>query len=76
MARLPDLHGNRKPSRRSSTLSRIDDAVLVVVAVIGALILLKFVGAIFATIWFVVKLAVVAGLIYFVFRFFTGRRKK
>ena len=63
MSNLPD-----RPRSGRSTLSVIDDALLVVVAVVVALVVLKIIGAIVATVWFFVKLAFLAGLIYLVVR--------
>jgi len=56
-----------------SALSLIDDGLLVVVAVVGALVLLKILGAIVATMWFVVKVAFLAGLIFVVVRAIRSR---
>ena len=68
MPNLPVRGDNRR-----SLLSRADDALLVVVAVVGALILLKLFGTIVATIWFFVKLAAVAALVFFVVRLVRSR---
>ncbi|HEX7168788.1 MAG TPA: hypothetical protein VF230_17560 [Acidimicrobiales bacterium] len=54
--------------KRSSKLSVLDDGLLVLGAVVGALILLKVFGAIVATVWFLVKIAAVAALVYVVLR--------
>ena len=60
--------GTQKPARRKSTLSILDDGLMVVAAVIGALLVLKFVGVIGWLIWSLIKLAAVAGFIYVVLR--------
>jgi hypothetical protein len=46
-----------------STLDRLDDALLIVVAVVAALVVLKVVSAVVGTILFFVKLGVVVLLI-------------
>ena len=71
MSNLPEP----APRPRKSTLSVIDDGLLVVVAVVGALVLLKIIGAVVATIWFVVKVAFLAGLIYVVVRAIRSRAR-
>ena len=73
MANLPDTRPG-VPGRRRSTLSVLDDAVLVVVAVVAALVVLKVLGVFISTIFFVLKLAAVAGLIFFVARLVLRRR--
>jgi hypothetical protein len=54
-------------------VSRADDALLVIVAVVGALILLKLFGTIVSTVWFFAKLAAVAALVFFVVRLVRNR---
>ncbi len=51
--------------RRShkSTLSKVDDVLLVVVVGVVAIVALQIVGWIVGTVWFLVKAAVVVGLI-------------
>lgn len=71
MSNLPD----RAPRPGKSALSLIDDGLLVVVVVVGALVLLKVVGAIVATLWFVVKVALLAGLVYVVVRAIRSRAR-
>lgn len=71
MSNLPE----RASRSKKSALSIIDDGLLVVVAVVGALVLLKVFGAIVATVWFVVKVAAVAGLIYVVVRALRSRAR-
>ena len=68
MTNLPE---QRKQGR--STLSKLDDGLLVVVAVVGALIVLKLFGGLIATVWFLVKLAAVAALIFVVVRAIRSR---
>ena len=68
MSNLPE-----RPRSGRSTLSVIDDVLLVVVAVVVALVVLKIIGAIVATGWFFVKLAFLAGVIYLVVRALRSR---
>ena len=58
-----------------STLDRLDDALLVVVAVVAALVVLKVVSAIVGTIFFFVKVGVVALLIFGAVSFASRRRR-
>lgn len=79
MARLPDLHrGGRDVERRGSgsrsLAQTLDRALLVVVSVVAVLIVLKIVGIIAGTIFFVLKLVVLAAVLYAVLRFFARRR--
>ena len=62
-----------RPSSKKSTLSIIDDGLLVVAVVVGALIALKLFGAIVATAWFLVKLALFVGLVFVVVRAIRNR---
>ena len=62
------------PERRRSTLQVFDNGLLVVVGVIAALIVLKIVGLIAGTIFFLVKLAIVAGVIFLALRLFLRRK--
>ena len=71
---MNDLPERAKP--RKSTLSLLDDALLVVVAVVGALIVLRLVGAIVATVWFVVKVAFVAAFVFVVLQALRGFRSR
>ncbi len=58
-----------EPRRRGGALQSLDNALLVVVAVVAVLVVLKIVGFIAGTIFFFVKAAVVVGLVYLVLRF-------
>jgi hypothetical protein len=63
--------------RRSGggTLAKLDDALLVVVAVIAVLVVLKIVGLVVGTVFFVLKLVVGAAIVYALLRLFLrGRR--
>lgn len=71
---MNDLPERAKP--RKSTLSLLDDGLLVVVAVVGALIVLRVAGAIVATVWFVVKVAFVAAFAFVVLRGLRGFRSR
>jgi hypothetical protein len=59
--------------RRRSTLSIVDDGILVVVAVVVALFAFKIVGFVVGTIWFLFKLAALAGLVYVALRVLRSR---
>jgi hypothetical protein len=50
--------------KKRSTLAIVDDGLLVVVAVVAALVVLKVIGLVIGTIFFVVKLAAVAGVLF------------
>ena len=63
------------PERRRSTLEVVDNGLLVVVGVIAALVVLKIVGFIAGTVFFLVKLALLAGAVYLVLRLVLARRK-
>jgi energy-coupling factor transporter transmembrane protein EcfT len=60
--------------RRSSSLSRLDDGILVVAAIVGVILLFTVIGWIFHTVMFLFKLALAAAVVGVVFRFFAGRR--
>lgn len=63
MAHLPE-----KRSTGRSVVDTIDNAILVGVAVVAALVVLKLIGWIVGTVFFFVKLAALAALIYVVAR--------
>ena len=50
--------------KKRSTLAIVDDGLLVVVALVAALVVLKLIGFVIGTIFFVVKLAAVAGVLF------------
>jgi hypothetical protein len=54
--------------RRGGALRTLDDALLVVVGVVAVLVILKIVGFIAGTVFFLVKAAIVVGLVYAVVR--------
>lgn len=62
------------PERRRSTLEAVDNGLLVVVGVIAALVVLKIVGFIAGTVFFLVKLALLAGAVYLVLRLVVRRK--
>jgi hypothetical protein len=62
-------------NRRRSTLDRLDDGLLVVVAVVGVLLLLQVVSWAIGTILFVVKLAIVAVVVGLVLRLIAAIRR-
>lgn len=62
------------PERRRSTLAVIDNGALIVVGVIAALVVLKIVGFIAGTVFFLVKLALLAGAVFVVLRLFLRRK--
>lgn len=79
MAPLPDLPGRergvRSRDRGARSLARtLDRALLVGVSIVAVLIVLKIVGIIAGTIFFVLKLVVLAAVLYGVLRFFARRR--
>ena len=49
--------------RRRSTLQSLDNALLVVVAVVGVLVVLKVIGFIAGTVFFLVKVAVLVAVV-------------
>ncbi|HEY3190525.1 MAG TPA: hypothetical protein VGJ70_23740 [Solirubrobacteraceae bacterium] len=61
------------PERRRSTLSIVDDGLLVVVAVVVALFAFKIIGLIVGTVWFLFKLAALVGLIFVALRVVRSR---
>ena len=63
------------PRGRSGPLAKLDDALLVVVGVVGVLLVLKIVGFIAGTIFFLVKLAVAAAVAFVVLRLLTRSRR-
>ena len=68
MAGLPE------PRRNRSTLAVLDNGLLVVVGVVAALVVLKIVGIIAGTVFFLVKLAVLAGVIAVAVRLLARRK--
>jgi Flp pilus assembly protein TadB len=60
--------------RRRSTLSRMDDALLVVVGIVVVMAVLSVVGLIVHAVLFFVKVAVAAVLFGLIVRFMAGRR--
>jgi hypothetical protein len=78
MAGLPDLPGaggrGVEPSRRRSTLEVLDTGLLVVVGVIAALVVLKVIGFIAGTVFFLVKLALLAGAIFVALKLLVRRK--
>ncbi|HUP86711.1 MAG TPA: hypothetical protein VM143_13690 [Acidimicrobiales bacterium] len=69
MTRLPEF----PPSRGRSALATLDTGLLVVVGVVVALVGLKVVGIIAGTIFFLVKLAVLAGVVFMALRLLRSR---
>jgi hypothetical protein len=70
MAALPE----RRRSAGGSALAILDTGLLVVVGVVVALVALKVVGIIAGTLFFLIKLALLAGAVFVVLRFLTRRR--
>jgi hypothetical protein len=64
------------PERRktSSALDTLDNGLLIVVGVVVALLLLKVVGIIAGTLFFLFKLALLAGAVFVVVRLVTRRK--
>lgn len=61
------------PQRRKSTLAIVDDGILVVVAIVGALFLFKIIGFLAGTVWFIFKVALLVGAVYAALRFVKNR---
>ena len=77
--RLPELPGDggravAPKGRTRSTLEVLDTGLLVVVGVVAALVALKVVGFIAGTVFFLVKLALLAGAVYVALRLVVRRR--
>jgi hypothetical protein len=70
------MAGDLEPRRRSGgTLSKLDDALLIGVGIVAVLVVLKIVGIIAGTIFFLVKAAIVIGVVVVAVRLFArGRR--
>lgn len=64
-----------EPRRRGGALQTIDNALLVVVAVIGVLIVLKIIGFIAGTIFFLAKVALAAAVVYAALHFFLRAKR-
>jgi len=62
-------------NRRRSTLDRLDDGLLVVVAIVGVFLLLQVLSWVVGTILLVVKLAVVAVVVAVIMRAVAGLRR-
>jgi hypothetical protein len=74
MAGIPERTGPGGLEPRRSTLAVLDNALLVVVVVVAALVVLKVIGFIAGTVFFLIKLGIVAGVIYAIVRLLTRRR--
>ena len=77
MAGLPELPGlgrDVEPRNKRSTLEVLDTGLLVVVGVIAALVVLKVVGFIAGTVFFLVKLALLAGAIFVAVKLLVRRK--
>ena len=66
---------NLPEKKRASAVSILDDGLLVVGAVVGALLVLKALSIVAGTIFFMLKVAAVAGLIYVVLRVLRSRAR-
>lgn len=64
-----------EPRRPAGALQSLDNALLAVVAVIAVLVVLKIVGIIAGTVFFFVKLAIGAAILYAILRFFARSRR-
>ena len=76
MSDLPELQradADRPPTKKLASI--LDDALLVVGAVVVALVVLKTLSIIAGTIFFMIKVAAVAGLIYVVLRVLRSRSR-
>ena len=77
MAGLPELPGVGRDVERTnkrSTLEVLDTGLLVVVGVIAALVVLKVIGFIAGTVFFLVKLALLAGAIFVALKLLVRRK--
>ena len=63
------------PRRKSGTLAKLDDALLVVVGIVAVLVVLKVIGFIAGTIFFFVKVAVAAAVVVIALRLLTRSRR-
>ncbi len=63
-----------EPRRRGGPLQTLDNALLVVVAVVAVLVVLKIVGFIAGTVFFFVKLVIGAAIVFALLRLVTRRR--
>jgi hypothetical protein len=61
--------------RHGSALSTIDNGILVVGVVVIALVLLKLVGFVVGTMWFLLKLAALVGAVYVIGGLLLRRRR-
>lgn len=68
------MAGDLEP-RRGGALQSLDNALLVVVAVVGVLVVLKIIGFIATTIFFFVKLLIGAAVVYALLRAFSRSRR-
>ncbi|MDQ3106893.1 MAG: hypothetical protein M3Q68_03715 [Actinomycetota bacterium] len=66
--------GDLEPHRRGGALAKVDNALLVVVAVVGVLVVLKVIGFIAGTVFFVVKLVIGAAVVYALLRLMVRSR--
>ena len=64
-----------EPRRRGGALQSLDNALLVVVAVVAVLVVLKIVGFIAGTIFFFVKLLIGAAIVYAILRMVARSRR-
>ena len=62
------------PERRRSTLAVLDNGLLILVGIVAAVVVLKIIGFIAGTIFFLVTLALVAGAVYLALRLFLRRK--
>ena len=69
-----DVVGALERRTSKSTLSKVDDVLLVVVVAVVALAALQVVGWVIGTIWFLVKAAIVVALAALAVGYVTRRR--
>ncbi|HMC41881.1 MAG TPA: hypothetical protein VKI20_02645 [Acidimicrobiales bacterium] len=62
-------------NRRRSTLDRLDDGLLVVAGIVGVLLVLQVVSWVVGTVLFVIKLAVVAAVVFVILRVLAALRR-
>src|SRR5207244_5759572 len=62
-------------NRRRSTLDRLDDGLLVVAGIVGVLLVLQVVSWVVGTVLFVIKLAVVAAVVFVILRVLAAVRR-
>ena len=74
LASWPYRSGVSLERKSTSALSRLDDGLLVIVAIVGAVIVLSIIGALIHLFAVVVKVAIIAAVAGLIFRAVSRRR--